>query len=145
MCYRPFARAFVSAGLAEGGILVVGLGVDLVEEGRVARSLERWGDRLVAKLMDPEEASSLPPPGSERAWALALAIAAKEATSKAIGTGWSRGVRWRDVVVALGPPPAVHLRARALQAARSLGSQGGAGLRLERRGGLAMAEVRLLS
>ena len=37
------------------------------------------------------------------------AIAAKEAASKALGTGWSRGVRWRDVVVDSGPPPSVRL------------------------------------
>jgi iron only hydrogenase large subunit-like protein len=36
--------------------MVVGLGVDLVEWSRVTRALERWGDRFVAKLMDPEEA-----------------------------------------------------------------------------------------
>ena len=85
---------------------VVGLGVDLVEWARVARSLERWGDRFVAKLMDPEEAERLPPGGEPRVLALALAVAGKEAASKALGTGWSQGVRWRDVVVDLGPPPA---------------------------------------
>jgi phosphopantetheinyl transferase (holo-ACP synthase) len=46
--------------------VVVGLGVDLVEWPRVARSLERWGERLVAKLMDPEEAARLPLAGEAR-------------------------------------------------------------------------------
>jgi holo-[acyl-carrier protein] synthase len=122
---------------------VLGLGVDLVEIDRVQASLERWGDRLVAKLMDAPEAMVLPPPGTpERALEVALAIAAKEAASKAIGTGWSRGVRWRDVVRVAG---SVRLLGRAKDVARSLGSSGRCRLRLERQGNLALGEVRLLS
>jgi holo-[acyl-carrier protein] synthase len=128
-----------------GGVLVVGLGIDIVELDRVARSLERWGARLVAKLMDPEEAGGLPAGGPPRATALALAIAGKEAASKALGTGWSRGVRWRDVVVTLGPEPAVRLAGAAAERARRLGSPGTATLRLELRGPLALGEVRLLA
>ena len=125
--------------------MVVGLGVDLVEWARVAKSLERWGDRFVAKLMDPAEAACLPAEGESRVRALALAVAGKEAASKALGTGWSQGVRWRDVVVELGPPPRVTLLARAAAVARSLGSAGRARVTLEIRGGLAVGEVRLLS
>ena len=69
--------------------MVVGLGLDLVELPRVERSLARWGDRLIGKLMDEPEARRLPPPGPERVLALALAITGKEAASKAIGTGWT--------------------------------------------------------
>jgi holo-[acyl-carrier protein] synthase len=125
--------------------MVVGLGIDLVEWARVAKALERWGDRFVAKLMDPEEAERLPPEGESRVLALALAVAGKEAASKALGTGWSQGVRWRDVVVELGPPPRVTLLARAKAVARSLGSPGRARVTLEIRGELAVGEVRLLS
>jgi phosphopantetheinyl transferase (holo-ACP synthase) len=99
----------------------------------------------VNKLMDPEEASALPLDPRERAQALALAIAAKEAASKALGTGWSRGVRWRDVVLEVGPPPQVRLLARAAQVARGLGSRGRTSTTLQVRGGLVVGEVRLLS
>jgi len=125
--------------------MVVGLGVDLVELSRVARALERWGERFVGKLMDPGEAVHLPRATEERAVALALAIAGKEATSKALGTGWSWGVRWRDVVVELGPLPAVRLRARAAEAARRLGSDGRTRVTLEVRGPLAVGQVWLLA
>ena len=77
--------------------------------------------------------------------ALALAIAGKEAASKAIGTGWSRGVRWRDVVVNLGPPPSVNLHGRAADVARSLGGSGRTRTQLEFRGPLAVGQVQLLS
>lgn len=128
-----------------GGVLVVGLGIDIVELDRVARSLERWGERLVAKLMDPDEAALLPAATAERVHAVALAIAGKEAASKAIGTGWSRGVRWRDVVVTLGPAPRIRLEAEAAAVARRLGSSGRAEVHLEIRGPLALGEVRLLA
>ena len=125
--------------------MVVGLGVDLVELDRVTRALDRWGARLVEKLMDAEEAGRLPPAGAERARALALAIAGKEAASKALGTGWSRGVRWRDVDVRLSPEPGVGLRGGAAARARALGSSGRTWARLELRDELAVGEVRLLS
>jgi holo-[acyl-carrier protein] synthase len=125
--------------------VVVGLGIDLVEWVRVSRSLERWGDRFVAKLMDPPEAERLPQEAEARARAVAFAVAGKEAASKALGTGWSRGVRWRDVVVDLGPPPQVELRARAAEVARDLGSSGRSRLRLEVRGPLVLGELWLLS
>ena len=123
----------------------MGVGIDLVEEERVARALERWGDRLVAKLMGAEEAARLPAATPRRAHALALAIAAKEAASKALGTGWSRGVWWRDVVVLLGPPLEVRLEGGALARARRLGSAGRTRAALEVRGDLVIGRVRLLS
>ena len=124
--------------------MVIGLGVDLVEIERVERALERWGRRIVDRLMDADEALALPGEPGPRARAFALAIAGKEAASKAIGTGWSQGVRWRDVIV-FREAPKVELRGRALAVARALGSRGRTKTRLELRGGLAVGEVRLLS
>jgi holo-[acyl-carrier protein] synthase len=134
------ARAIVT----EPG-MVIGIGLDLVETERVGRALERYGQRFVRKLMDAEEAAALPGSGPERVQALALAIAGKEAASKALGTGWSRGVRWRDVVVSTGPQAAIHLDGRAAEVARELGSSGRCRVRLELRGTLALGELWLLS
>ncbi len=126
--------------------VVIGLGIDLVELGRVEESLARWGDRLVEKLMDAPEADALPTEPSDRAFALALAIAGKEAVSKALGTGWSRGVQWRHVVVSPGPPaPTARLLGRASAVARGLGSSGAGDLIFDLRGNLVLAEYRLLS
>jgi holo-[acyl-carrier protein] synthase len=125
--------------------MLIGIGLDLVETARVERALERFGERFVRKLMDPAEASALPAGPEERARAVALAVAGKEAASKALGTGWSQGVRWRDVVVSTGPRPAVRLDGRAAEVARRLGSSGRSRARLEVRGTLALGEVWLLS
>jgi holo-[acyl-carrier protein] synthase len=123
---------------------VVGLGVDLVEIARVERLLARYGERFIHHLMDPDEAARLPAPGPARADAVALAVAGKEAASKALGTGWSRGVRWRDVVVVPEPVPAVRLRGRAAEVARQRGSAGRSRTRLVIDGALAIGEVWLL-
>ena len=125
--------------------MLIGIGLDLVEIARVERALERFGERFVQKLMDPAEAAALPAEREARGRALALAVAGKEAASKALGTGWSDGVRWRDVVVAVAPEPAVRLDGRAAEVARRLGSSGRSRARLEVRGTLALGEVWLLS
>ncbi len=125
--------------------MVIGAGIDLVEMDRVERALARWDGRLVARLMGPQEAGRLPPEGPARARALARAIAAKEAASKALGTGWTRGVRWRDVEVLAGPPARLRLHAAASSRARALGSAGECLVRLEERDGLVIGEVWLLA
>ena len=125
--------------------MVVGLGIDLVERERVAGMLVRWGDRLVSKLMGEEEAHLLPAEPKARAEHLAHAIAAKEAASKALGTGWSRGVRWRDVEVLLGAAPTLRLHHRALEVAKRLGSSGETRVLFEDRGDLLIGSVLLLS
>ena len=125
--------------------MVIGIGLDVVETARVERALERFGERFVQKLMDPEEARALPAGGPERARRLALAVAGTEAASKALGTGWSQGVRWRDVVVSIEPEARIRLDGRAAEVARELGSSGRGRVRLEIRGPLAVGEFWLLS
>jgi holo-[acyl-carrier protein] synthase len=124
--------------------MLIGIGLDLVETARVERALERFGERFVQKLMDPAESAALPARADARARAVALAVAGKEAASKALGTGWSQGVRWRDVVVSIEPHPAVRLDGRAAEVARAWPSGRGR-LRLEVRGDLALGEFWLLS
>ena len=125
--------------------MVIGIGVDLVETERVERALQRFGDRFIGKLMDAEEAAALPSEPLERVRAMALAVAGKEAASKALGTGWSQGVRWRDVVVKPGPEPSVSLHGRAAEVARALGSSGRNRVRFSAHGALAVGEFWLLS
>ena len=125
--------------------MVIGIGLDLVETGRVARLLERYGDRFVRKLMHPAEAGTLPEAVPGRVRRLALAVAAKEAASKALGTGWSQGVRWRDVVVSTEPEATIRLEGRAAEVAGERGSSGRTRVRLEIAGEHAIGEVWLLS
>lgn len=125
--------------------MVVGLGVDLVETGRVERLLERYPERLVRRLMDPEEAAALPASGQDRVWAVAMAVAGKEAASKALGTGWSQGVFWRDVVVRRAPEASVTLKGHAAEVARRRGSEGRTRTHLATHEDLVIGEVWLLT
>ena len=122
----------------------VGVGLDLVEPYRVEAAFARWGEAFLRKLMDPGEIAALP--ADRRLEAVADAIAVKEAASKALGTGWSRGVRWRDVVVTHGAGGAsARLDAEALAVARRLGSSGAMAVRVERIDEHVLATVRLLA
>jgi holo-[acyl-carrier protein] synthase len=125
--------------------VVVGIGLDIVEIERVGSALRRHGERFVRRLMDEEEAGRLPAEPDARAVALALAVAGKEAASKALGTGWSDGVAWRQVVVEAGPPSAITLLGRAAEVARRRGSRGRVRARVYRDGPMAVAEALLLS
>ena len=67
----------------------LGIGLDVVELDRIARGLERFGDRYLRKILTPTELRELP---KRPVPYLAARFAAKEAASKALGTGFSRGV-----------------------------------------------------
>jgi holo-[acyl-carrier protein] synthase len=78
--------------------VIVGLGSDLADIRRVRASLERFGDRFVTRIYTDLERAR-----SERkvdpAASYAKRFAAKEACAKALGTGMSHGVFWRDMGV----------------------------------------------
>ncbi|MEZ5810327.1 MAG: holo-ACP synthase [Rhizobiaceae bacterium] len=95
--------------------MIIGLGSDLIDIRRIERSLERFGDRFVNRVFtDIEQAKS--DRRRERAASYAKRFAAKEACSKALGTGLSRGVFWRDmgVVNLPGGKPTMNLTGGAL-------------------------------
>lgn len=99
------------AGLAGGGIgMILGIGTDLANIDRIARVLERFGDRFRKRVFtEPELARAARMP--HEAATLAKRWAAKEACSKALGTGLRMGIAWRDMAVtnlATGQPQ-MHL------------------------------------
>lgn len=78
--------------------MIIGLGSDLIDIRRIEKSLERYGDRFSKRLFtDIERRKS--DARHERAASYAKRFAAKEACSKALGTGISRGVFWKDMGV----------------------------------------------
>src|SRR5690606_27765481 len=75
-----------------------GLGNDIVDIRRIERTLERFGDRFLDRVFtDIERTKS--DRRRNRAASYAKRFAAKEACSKALGTGFRRGVYWRDMGV----------------------------------------------
>ncbi len=78
--------------------MILGIGADLADIRRVERTLERWGERFVARVFtDVEQAVS--ERRRDRAASYARRWAAKEACAKALGTGLSMGVAWREMGV----------------------------------------------
>jgi holo-[acyl-carrier protein] synthase len=103
--------------------VVVGIGIDVVEIARVRRLMERWQERFLRRVFTDEEiAYALR--RHDPAEHLAARFAAKEATLKALGTGLSMGVRWREMEVRRpgGGRPTLALSGRtaALGAARGV-------------------------
>ena len=96
--------------------MIIGLGSDLIDIRRVERSLERFGDRFVERVFtEIERAKS--DRRRMRAASYAKRFAAKEACAKALGTGLSRGVFWRDmgVVNLPGGKPTMQLTGGAAE------------------------------
>jgi holo-[acyl-carrier protein] synthase len=78
--------------------MIVGIGLDLVKIDRVRAIAERWKARFLDRLYTPAErryCMARPSPYAS----LAGRFAAKEALLKALGTGWSDGIGWRDIQV----------------------------------------------
>lgn len=78
--------------------MIIGIGSDLVDIRRVERTLERFGDRFIERCFtDIEREKS--ERRRQRAASYAKRFAAKEACSKALGTGFRKGVFFRDMGV----------------------------------------------
>jgi len=78
--------------------MVLGVGTDLAEVPRIRHSIERYGERFLNRIYTDGERAYASSKGNA-AERYAARFAAKEAAMKAIGTGWRRGVTWKDFEV----------------------------------------------
>ena len=79
--------------------MIVGIGSDLCNIERIEKSLSRWGDKFVRRVFTEVEQAKAASRPHTRAGTLAKRFAAKEAFSKAVGTGFKRGVYMKDIGV----------------------------------------------
>jgi holo-[acyl-carrier protein] synthase len=102
--------------------MIVGTGIDIVEVARVAAAIERFGRRFLRRVFTEAEIRYCESKAN-RAERYAARFAAKEAALKAIGTGWRRGVAWRDVEVGreAGGRPTITFHGKAAEFATRLG------------------------
>lgn len=121
--------------------MIVGLGVDISEIDRIEAAIQRHGRSFLERVFTPAEIAYCERHrvSGER---YAARFAAKEATMKALGTGWRRGVRWVDIEVVRQPSgrPTMELRGAARQHADRLGVSR-IHVSLTHSGNLAFAEV----
>lgn len=102
---------------------IVALGLDLTEIERLATAEGRRGERFLARLFTPAERAYCERRAARRHVHYAGRFAVKEAVMKALGTGWTRGVRWLDIEVlrAPGGPPSLVLHGATAEIARARG------------------------
>ncbi|MBA3730727.1 MAG: holo-ACP synthase [Sphingomonas sp.] len=89
--------------------MIVGIGSDLCNIQRIERSLERFGERFLNRVFTATERAKAASRPHTRAGTLAKRFAAKEAFSKAVGTGFKRGVFMKDIGVVNAPSGAPSL------------------------------------
>jgi holo-[acyl-carrier protein] synthase len=80
--------------------LILGIGNDLIDIRRIEKTLERFGERFIDRVFTATERAKADRRTAKlRAATYAKRYAAKEAAAKALGTGFSQGVYWRDIGV----------------------------------------------
>jgi holo-[acyl-carrier protein] synthase len=102
--------------------MIVGTGIDIAEVPRIRKSIKRFGDRFLHRIYTAGEIRYCDSKAN-RVERYAARFAAKEAAMKALGTGWSHGVRWRDceVVRLPGGRPSIAFHGKAGEIAARLG------------------------
>ena len=83
--------------------MIISIGSDLCNIERIANSLERYGDRFLQRVFTAAEQAKAARRPHTRAGTLAKRFAAKEAFSKAVGTGFKAGVFMKDIGVVNAP------------------------------------------
>jgi holo-[acyl-carrier protein] synthase len=121
--------------------VIVGLGVDMEEVSRIREVISRHGRIFLDRIFTSAEVAYCER-HRDPAERYAARFAAKEATMKALGTGWSKGVRWRDIEVTRKPGgrPTIVLHGIAREHADRLGARH-LSLSLTHTGNFALAEV----
>lgn len=103
--------------------MILGIGTDLIEIPRIARSIERFGESFLHRVYTAEEIAYCQRKKKTAAESFAARFAAKEAGAKALGTGISRGVAWTEFAVTREPSgrPLLGFHGRAAEIAAAMG------------------------
>ena len=123
---------------------IIGVGLDATDIDRIAETIARYGERFTNRLFTDGEVAYC---RRRRVPAIHFAgrFAAKEAAMKALGTGHSQGVLWRDVeVVRLGGPPQLQFHGGALRRFTAIAGKSSL-LTITHSDTLALAHVLILS
>jgi holo-[acyl-carrier protein] synthase len=124
-------------------VTIIGIGLDATDIPRIAATIERYGERFTHRIFTEAEVAYCM---RRRNPSIHFAgrFAAKEAAMKALGTGHSNGVLWRDVeVVRRGGPPQLQLHGGAARRFSAIGGRSSL-LTITHSDELAMAQVLLL-
>jgi holo-[acyl-carrier protein] synthase len=101
---------------------IIGIGTDIIECLRIAQMIERHGELFISRVYTPHEIQYCQS-RKQATQHFAGRWAAKEAVLKALGTGWRKGISWRDVEIRNEPGgrPTIALRGGARDVVEQLG------------------------
>jgi holo-[acyl-carrier protein] synthase len=104
--------------------MLVGTGIDIAEVERIAKAIEHYGDRFLQRIFTERERQYCESKAN-RVERYAARFAAKEAAMKALGTGWSGGIRWQDIEICREPGgrPTIKFHGKAAEIAANLGAK----------------------
>ena len=123
--------------------MIVGTGIDIAEVPRIAHALSRHGERFLHRVFTAGEIRYCDSKAN-RIERYAARFAAKEAAMKALGTGHTQGVLWRDVeVVRHGGPPQLQFHGGAGRRFAAIGGRSSL-LTITHSDDLALAQVMIL-
>ena len=105
--------------------MILGIGSDMIDIRRIEQAMERFGDRFLERIFTDAERRKCDR-RANRSASYARRFAAKEACSKALGTGFRRGVFWRDlgVVNLASGQPSMRLTGGALRRLEEITPEG---------------------
>lgn len=95
--------------------MIAGIGIDHCEVSRIRGAIERWGDRFLSRVYTEGEIRYCESHRRTRETRYAARFAAKEAATKALGTGIAMGINWREIEVVREPgrAPTIRLHGQA--------------------------------
>jgi holo-[acyl-carrier protein] synthase len=101
--------------------MILGIGSDIIDTRRIGRVIDKYGERFLSRIYTPAERAKADG-RANRIETYAKRYAAKEACAKALGTGFRRGVFWRDlgVINLPGGKPTMELTGGALERLRAM-------------------------
>ncbi|MDQ7031417.1 MAG: holo-ACP synthase [Desulfonauticus sp.] len=102
--------------------MIIGLGLDIVEIDRISSIYQKHGARFSQKILTKAEQQAI---SQQKAVYLASRFAAKEATVKALGTGFSQGIGFQDIEILNNNhgKPELHLKNKALEIFQQIGGK----------------------
>lgn len=103
--------------------MIIGLGLDITELDRIERSLNKFGERFVSKILTKSEKELLPE--KNQIPFLAARFAAKEAAVKALGTGFRNGITFQSIEITNDDfgAPCITFSGKALEYSNKIGVQ----------------------
>ena len=103
---------------------MIGLGVDIIDNRRIKKTIDRFGNKFIEKCFSSNEIKESNPRKNSVNY-FAKRYAAKEACAKALGTGFTKGIVWKDIEIMndMNGKPYINLYNNALRRLKEISNK----------------------